>query len=137
MRTPNEIEVMKEQISRDCHNRLRHLYTQELINVFDWFKRHYPKRHLKFVAGMGTGFFVLDDEILHWSSADLAQSKDGYDLYYVDAKPDRHARKLLPLWNFYQSIMDSSNVDDPVVWLMESWEIDRVSREIRRTHNDY
>ena len=100
-----KLEEMKAKLSFSYHRRLVQMYLEEISKVFVWFEKHYPKRTLEWKSGMGTHFWVLDDEILHWDASYF--TGDGY----TDVEPDRYIKKLLPLWNFYLSICDSTNID--------------------------
>jgi len=100
-KTLKELEKEKEAIAAIFYGELEDLYKIEIRKVFGWFTEHYPKRTLKWVSGMGTCFWVLDGEILHWDTLTLVHSPG---MHYVDPLPDRKAEKLLPLWYFFRSI---------------------------------
>ena len=101
-----DIEADKEALYDAWQEALTNLMQQEIAKVFAWFKQHYPKRKLKWVEGMGAAFWTIDDEIMQWNVIDEKWTNNMWDVSYVDAKPGRKARKLMPLWNFYQQFHD-------------------------------
>lgn len=106
MKSQSQLEEEKKAIAEKAYNSLTALYRAEIVKVFAWFAAHYPKRTLMWCSGMGAAFWVLDDEILHWNTLDTKYTSGMWETYYVDAVPDKRAKKLIPLWDFFQSIHD-------------------------------
>jgi len=116
----NLMEKRKEQITIKYHREMSNLYNTELHKIFQWFVKKFPKHHLKWYSRMGSNFWELDGEILDWNTADLKYTKGCWSTYYVDAVPDRKAKVLKPLWDFYQSVNDVTNcVSDDWIQTME------------------
>ena len=103
------LEIKKEELQTEYYTALERLYTTELVKVFQWFVEKFPQRKLKWVSEMGCEFFILDGDILHWDALTLMHSDDGWDMYYEDAVPDRKAKILRPMWDFFQMIHDVTN----------------------------
>ncbi len=95
MKTPAELEYIKKRLTTKYIEDLATLYTREVHKVIDWFHCHYPKRSIRWMSGMGTCFWVVDDEIMYWNKRD---------------DPGRHDRALAPLWDLYLSITDTSSI---------------------------
>ncbi len=106
----DRFEEIKKKLTDDYSAAIDKMYRAEVVKAMIWFKDKYPKRTLEWKSGMGTCFWVLDDEILHWDSLILVFTNSCWDLHYEQTKPCRIANKLLPLWFVYQSMMDMSNV---------------------------
>jgi hypothetical protein len=114
--TPSQaykLEQKKARYLEAYENKLTKLYTQEIEKVMIWFVTKYPKRRLKWVSGMGTYYWKLDGKILDCScvETDFNQWNQLRGTYGCkNREPDRKYRKLMPLWDFYNSISDHSNV---------------------------
>lgn len=118
-----KLESIKRDMSDRYHERMSRLYTNEVKKVIRWFMEKYPKRTIKWVSGMSTCFWVLDDEILDWSCLDVhyvptsvvdygdgVKHRFGGEHVWRESVPDRRALRLMPLWNLYQSINDVTHV---------------------------
>ncbi len=46
---------------RNYHNETSSILITNVQNGIDWFYRHYPKRTIKWVSGMGVNGFKIDD----------------------------------------------------------------------------
>jgi hypothetical protein len=115
-KSPESFEIDKENIYIRAQREMTNLYVVEVQKVLTWFRDKFPKRHLRWVDGMGSHFWVLDDEIV--------------DFDYVNKRPlNRSERLLKPLVDFYISITDDTFAPECGVQVGE-WEIDRVSKEI-------
>lgn len=107
------------------------IYVREVKKVLSWFRDKFPKRHLKWMDGMGTSFWILDGEILDcdiyhpkWYSSPIKTSR------FKDMEHWTRQQKVLwPLVRFQQSIEDCTYTHNCGVEIGE-WEIDKVSREI-------
>lgn len=107
------LENRKEKLLKQYTTKLESMYIKEIEKVFKWFKKKYPKRRLQWVSGMGTDYWVLDGEILdcsdleqdfnHWNSL---QNRFGCK----SRLPNRKMQRLMPLWEFYNSIHDMTNI---------------------------
>lgn len=107
------LENRKQKLLKQYTSKLESMYIKEIEKVFKWFVRKYPKRRLQWVSGMGTDYWVLDGEILdcsaveqdfnHWNSL---QNRFGCK----SKLPNRKMQRLLPLWEFYNSINDMTNI---------------------------
>tara|TARA_R110000851_G_C13102760_1_gene569318 strand:- start:71120 stop:71533 length:414 start_codon:yes stop_codon:yes gene_type:complete len=104
------LEEFKEKLDTDHYTKLCDTYTKLVKDAIRWFAVKYPKRTIKWSSGMGTCFWVLDHEILHWNTLDMKHTAGMWSTYYVDAEPDKRAERLLPLWYIYQSINDATHV---------------------------
>jgi len=92
------------KIDEEYYHQLSEMFTAERTVVMKWFKHNYPKRHLKWVSGMGTCCWLLDGEILDIPSVDEVKVLD------FDQRLDgRTLKVLLPLVHFYRAITDLSN----------------------------
>ena len=112
------LERRKENYLAQYEAKLELMYVKEIEKVFKWFVKKYPKRTLKWVSGMGTAFWVLDDNILDCS--DLEQDFNHWNQlknrFGCKARlPDRKMQLLMPLWDFHNSIHDMTNV--PLNWI--------------------
>ena len=108
------IEERKQELTDNYLEALSVLYQVEIKKCIRWFKEKFPKRTIEWKSGMGTCFWVLDDEILHWNTLDQYYTSE-WDIAYRDSTPDRIAQKLQPLWDVYQSINNASNVIGPPI----------------------
>ena len=107
------LENRKQKLLKQYTSKLESMYIKEIEKVFKWFVRKYPKRRLQWVSGMGTDYWVLDGEILdcsaveqdfnHWNSL---QNRFGC----TSKLPNRKMQRLMPLWEFYNSINDMTNI---------------------------
>lgn len=107
------IEKRKEKYLAHYEAKLEKMYVTEIVKIFKWFVKKYPKRTLEWSSGMGTAFWVLDGEILdcsdlepdfnHWNSL---QNRYGCK----ERLPDRRIQRLMPLWEFENSIHDMTYV---------------------------
>lgn len=104
------IEEEKKELTEAYNEAMYELYKVEIQEAIDWFHAKYPKRTIQWRSGMGTCFWIMDEEILHWNTLDVKHSSGMWEQWYVDAVPDRRAQRLLPLWNVFQSIHDNTNV---------------------------
>jgi len=106
--TSAEFESALEKLEYNYTVTLEKVYKAERAKVFLWFNKKYPKRKLKWVDGMGTCMWVLDDEILYFPDVSDVKVVDLDD--YTDG---RKWKKLLPLLDFYRKIQDSSGRVNP------------------------
>ena len=123
--TPEEMQLLeesKEKITELYCQQMSDLYTARIKETIRWFMEKFPKRTIKWHSGMGTNFWEMDGEILHWSCMDyryiptkIVDYGDGVKHHfggYCDWResiPDRRAEVLWPLWNLFQSINDVTN----------------------------
>lgn len=115
---PKKLEQKKAKYLEAYENKLTQMYTKEIEKVMLWFVAKYPKRRLRWVSGMGTFGWNLDGKSLdcscvetdfsHWN-----QLRNKYGC--KNREPDRWYRKLMPLWHFYNSISNHTNV--PLYWI--------------------
>ncbi len=64
---------------------------------------------------MGTCFWVLDGEILHWETLVERSFDNGWTYRWVEPELTRQQKVLLPLYRFLQSINDATNVNCSVI----------------------
>jgi len=102
--TSERFQLALDKLEWEHETDLERIYKSERAKVFQWFNKKYPKRTLKWVDGMGTCMWVLDDEILDFP--DVADVKEINFSDYIDG---RKWKKLLPLLEFYRKIQDSTN----------------------------
>lgn len=110
LRTPEHLEQIKEHLTTKYHDDMSRLYTDEINKAIDWFHAAFPKRRIRWHEGMGTFFWSIDGKILDWDTLNLRHTSGMWESYWVDAKPDRKAQLLWPLWNIFQSFADMTNV---------------------------
>lgn len=91
------------------------IYIEQMEIIMRWFVWSFPKRNLKWVSGMGTCFWVLDGEILHWETLVERSFDNGWTYRWVEPELTRQQKVLLPLYRFLQSINDATNVDCNVI----------------------
>ncbi len=112
------LEAKKAKYRDTYEKRLVDLYTKEIKKVFLWFAEKYPKRHLRWWSSMG-GFgwevdgkeldcFAFKQDFKRWNPL-----RNCYE--YKEVKPHRKALRLMPLWEFYNSISDHTHV--PLNWI--------------------
>jgi len=91
----------REKVDAEYNLQLVNMFLAERTIVMNWFKHKFPKRHLKWMSGMGTCCWILDGEILDIPEVDKVKVLD------LDRRLDgRTLKVLLPLVNFYRSITD-------------------------------
>ena len=66
------------------------------------FKHRYPKRSIKLVAGMGTCYFVIDDNILHYEYGQISHL-DGYTFINGNLKTRELLSMLIDFMDWYRS----------------------------------
>ncbi len=91
------------------------IYIEQMEIIMRWFVWSFPKRHLWWVSGMGSCFWVLDGEILHWETLVERSNDHGWTYHWVEPELTRQQKVLLPLYRFLQSINDATNVDCNVI----------------------
>jgi hypothetical protein len=112
------LEAKKEQYLATYEKRLVDLYTKEIKKVFLWFAEKYPKRHLRWWSNMGSFGWEVDGKELDCFAfeQDLNHFNVWQNRYEWKAlKPHRKALRLMPLWEFYNSISDHTHV--PLNWI--------------------
>ena len=98
-------EKQLAKIDEEYYTQLSETFIAERTIVMNWFKHKFPKRHLKWISGMGSCCWVLDGKIL-----DIPTVEEDKELDF-ESRLDggRPLKVILPLVNFYRSIMDFSN----------------------------
>jgi len=134
-KTLEELEGIKESIHLRAENEITNLYILEVKKVLKWFRAKFPKRHLRWVDGMGCHFWVLDGDIwdcgtYHHATIYRDGSYDGQSRYLTEREWTKKEVLLKPLVDFFSSMTDESWVGESGIQIGE-WEIDRVSKEIR------
>lgn len=114
----DSLEKRKAAYLETHEKRLVDLYTKEMHKVMTWFVKKYPKRRLEWVSGMGTFYWYLDGKPLdcadletdfnHWMQLSNCYGSK-------PKKPCRIMQRLMPLWDFYNSIRDHTHV--PMHWI--------------------
>lgn len=104
-----QLEQGKSLLTEVYEADIEELYKEIMQEILRWFRFKFPKRKLKWVSGMGSCFWVLDGEILHWEVLVETHDDHGYQTGYKEPEPDRKQRLLKPLWDFFQSIHDHTN----------------------------
>lgn len=131
-KTPEELEKLKEQIALRAEREMDELYVVEVKKVLEWFRDKFPKRHLRWMDGMGCHFWVLDDEILDCDIHVPDHESTGQFSKHMVMKRvplTRIQRVLKPLVDFQESIETQTHTFECGVQI-GGWEIDRVSKEI-------
>lgn len=112
------LENRKQKLLKQYTSKLESMYIKEIEKVFKWFVRKYPKRRLQWVSGMGTDYWVLDGEILDCSAVEQDFNHWNSLQNRFDCKsklPSRKMKRLIPLWEFYNSINDMTNI--ALIWI--------------------
>lgn len=129
-KSPEEMETIKEIIQDRFNRDQEQLYIREVKKILEWFRDKFPKRTLKWVDGMGTNFWVIDDEIWHEvDSWHYQVTENGKSRTCKERAWDRKQQLLKPLVDFYNSINDCTYTHQGGVQIGD-WQIDRISREI-------
>lgn len=105
-----DIQHYIEERKNAFHAQVEAVYREECIKCLKWFKSKFPKRHLEWKDGMGTGNWFIDGEILDWDTVTMTHDAH-WNTVWVKSKMDRKAKVLEPLWNFFISISDTANID--------------------------
>jgi hypothetical protein len=106
VKTNKEIEQLKAKATESYNAALEAIYIEQIKKVFAWFREKYPKRTLEWSSGMGVAFWVLDGEIVNWETMEMDIQGSWHR-----TKPDRKAQRLMPLWDFFHSIHDVTNIE--------------------------
>ena len=97
-------EKQLAKIDEEYYNLLSGTFSYERTIVMSWFQHKFPKRHLKWVSGMGVCDWMIDGEFL-----DVPTIEQVKVLNFDNRLDGRTLKVLLPLVNFYRSITDLSN----------------------------
>ena len=107
------IEQQKAEFLAEYDAKLVDLYTTEIKKVFEWFVAKFPKRELEWYSSNGYFGWRLDGEELNCTDTEMDFNHWITIRNTFDTKarcPDRKMEKLMPLWDFFNSIRDHTNV---------------------------
>lgn len=90
----DRLEEEKELFYLEYEKKVISIYKKEIGKIFRWFKESFPNHTIKWCSGMGTCFWILDDNILEW---------DERTTKFMDRRIDI----LKPVYDFYMAINSS------------------------------
>jgi len=129
-KTPEELEDAKEAIFDKFIKDQSNLYVREVIQILAWFHDRFPNHHLKWMDGMGTDMWIINDEIWDCDTYFTSHvSSIGKTRYLKERGWTRKEILLKPLVDFQKSINNCTYCHDQGVQI-GGYEIDRESGEI-------